>query len=464
MSVRVMRSAVLGRRWRAALVMAAGFTTVVASSTVAVVAGAGTAQAVAPSPAPGDKGDKKSSDKGDPKQKRRSHEDDGKRYVECDPDALVAALVSLNELRGGDLVLAKDCTYTLTANLDGNGLPRITQPISIFGHGATIARAANADSFRLFEVGPGGDLKLRKLTLTRGKAAEAGDDNEGGAIRVSGAGRLELDDVKVLDNTVDILDQQDAGGLMNEGIATVRDSTFHRNSGEDGAAIYSEGKTEITDSEITSNIGDDEGNAVLYNDASMKLRNSLVSNNNAEDGGGLHNDGVLEIEKSAIVDNVAGDDGGAIDNDGGALFVRDSVFKGNVAHLDGGALSLSEGSSIVDSEIADNAVISTDAQGGGVNVRTEEGEAVSIRRSKIVNNQAPGNGARGGGIFNEGEDDDDEGVLRLTDVKVTKNLSDAPAGGVHNNGTIFTYGKVRIVDNVPTNCEGSDNPVPNCFG
>ncbi|MFD7614423.1 right-handed parallel beta-helix repeat-containing protein [Streptomyces sp. NPDC059828] len=493
-AVRCVKSAVLGRHWRAAVIAAAGFATMVGTSTVAVVAGAGAAEAHAPSPVAGgeggkdaegkeskkeSKGDKGGHDKGKGghdkgdkgghegrgedgggKKWGGDHEDDGKEYVECDPNALVAALVELNENRGGDLVLAKDCTYTLTTNLDGNGLPRITQPISIFGHGATIARAANADQFRLFEVGPGGDLKLRKLTLTRGKAA-AGD--EGGAIRVSPAGRLELDDVTVRENGTDILADNDAGGLQNDGIATVRNSVFHRNSGEDGAAIANnDAKIEIIDSEITGNIADpDDGFGALYNSGTMRVRDSLISHNDSVDGGGVHNDGVLEIENSTIAHNFAADDGGAIDSDDGPLYLRDSVVKGNTAAVDGGGLSLTEPASVVGSEIVDNALTASEATGAGVFVSMGGGEdATSIRDSKIIGNQAPGNAASGGGIFNV----ENDGELRLTDVKVARNLSDDPAGGVNNNGTLFTYGKVRIIDNVPTNCDGGGSPVPNCFG
>ncbi|MFD7615317.1 right-handed parallel beta-helix repeat-containing protein, partial [Streptomyces sp. NPDC059828] len=461
-AVRCVKSAVLGRHWRAAVIAAAGFATMVGTSTVAVVAGAGAAEAHAPSPVAGGKGGEGKESKGDKgghgkgdkgghegrgedgggRKWGGDHEDDGKEYVECDPNALVAALVELNENRGGDLVLAKDCTYTLTTNLDGNGLPRITQPISIFGHGATIARAANADQFRLFEVGPGGDLKLRKLTLTRGESAV---DQEGGAIRVSPAGRLELNDVKVTDNTVDDLLEDDAGGLSSEGIATVRNSVFHRNSGEDGAAIDNdEGKMEIIDTEITGNIADpDDGFGAVYNDdgGSMRIRNSLISHNTADDGGGVHNDAVLEIEKSTIAHNFAATDGGGIEHDSGVLYLRDSVVKGNTSAEDGAGLSLSEPASIVDSEISDNALTGSDAIGAGIWIELDEEEAVSIRRSKVVRNQAPGNGAQGGGIFNTGEEAS-IGVLRLTDSKVAGNISDAAAGGVQNNGTVETYGKV----------------------
>ncbi|MEU2156829.1 hypothetical protein ABZ532_17735, partial [Streptomyces sp. NPDC019396] len=159
----------LSRHWKLAVLAAAGFATVAATTTFAAVshretvAGAQAAAAAADGkglPAGGggkgdegkgdhdkgghdkgghDKGghDKGGHDKGGhDKGGRSGHgEDDeyGGRHggddaikVECDPNELIAALVDLNADTGGTLVLAKDCTYTLTANEDENGLPEIT--------------------------------------------------------------------------------------------------------------------------------------------------------------------------------------------------------------------------------------------------------------------------------------------------------------------------------------------------
>ncbi|MFE7775311.1 hypothetical protein ACFU5O_15700 [Streptomyces sp. NPDC057445] len=394
---------------------------------------------------------------GDRDRHHGDHGYDKKTFVECDPNDLIQAITEANDGRGGVLLLAEDCTYTLTANQDGNGLPRIIQPITIHGNGATIARAANADQFRLFEVGVGGDLKLSDLTLTRGKAAVG---QEGGAINVNSAGRLDLDHVTVTNNTVDNLESDVAGGILNEGITAIRDSTLSRNAGEDGAAIYNEsGSLEITGTKITGNTADaDDGFAAIFNDedATARISKSVISNNHADSGGGIHNDGVLEVEKSGIVDNFALSRGGGIQTDDGSLYVRNSTIKGNTAGT-GGGLNLDEPAVIEDSKITENTA--NDGNGGGVNIDVGEGDEVAIRDSKVSDNQAPDNEAKGGGIFvSEGS------TLTLTDVKVTENLSDEPAGGIQNNGTVNTNGKIRIIDNVPTNCDGSAQPVPNCFG
>ncbi|MFE7776625.1 right-handed parallel beta-helix repeat-containing protein [Streptomyces sp. NPDC057445] len=377
-------------------------------------------------------------------------------FVECDVNDLILAITEANDEEGAThLRLANDCTYTLTANQDGNGLPKIVQPISIDGNGSTIARAANAELFRLFEVGSGGDLKLRNLTLTRGKAAVAQD---GGAISVNAAGRLELDHVTLKNNTVEDIGGRVGGAVFNEGDTSVRNSTFKGNSAADGSAIFNAGgRLEVADSEFTKNTAVADG-AINSELGTATIHKSVVSNNF---GSGLEVDegGLMVIEKSEITHNTDDGTGGGIDQEVGAgLQVRKSTISDNFATEDGGGLQLDEDALIEDSKITDNT--STNADAGGIDIEDEGNGEVAIRDSKVSGNQAPANGQNGGGIFV-----DTDRTLTLTDTEVTENLSDEPAGGIQNNGTVNTNGKVRIIDNVPTNCDGGGgNPVPNCFG
>ncbi|MFD7614424.1 hypothetical protein [Streptomyces sp. NPDC059828] len=469
---------VLSRHWKIAVLGAAGFATVAATTTIAAIrddeksekAEARSATAAADGkglPAGGGEGEGEDGhDKGGQGRGGKKHDDkygghpgDDATYVECDPNDLIASLVDLNADSGGELVLAKGCTYTLTVNEDGNGLPVIVQPITIHGNGATIQRAANADNFRFFEVGAGGDLKLRHLTLTRGKAAP---DENGGALNVHAGGRLDLDRVTVTRNTVDDVtaNNEDGGGVYNEGITTIRNSTISKNLSDDGAAVFNEGgKLEIHTSRVTGNISDEaDGYGAIYNeDGTAKISKSLVGYNYGYNAGGVYSSGTTEVEDSAVVYN-HGSFGGGVYHEFGTLAVRDSTIAYNTASANsGGGLHLAASAVIKGSKVYANAA--TASNGGGIFTDLDEDEAVSIRDTKIADNQAPGNGARGGGVY-VGEEDQ----VRLTDVKVTGNISDLEAGGVYNQGTVTTYGKVRIIDNVPTNCEGSPSPVPNCFG
>ncbi|MCZ7457254.1 right-handed parallel beta-helix repeat-containing protein [Streptomyces sp. WMMC940] len=386
---------------------------------------------------------------------RESHGAGGKATsVGCDPNNLISAITQANSDGGGTLSLAEKCTYTLTANQDGNGLPEIVQPITIHGNGATIARAANAAQFRIFEVGTGGDLKLRHLTLTRGKAAA---DEDGGAINVNAAGRLTLDHTTLHNNTVDDTDSDDAGAIRNEGITTIRNSTLSGNSGYYGGAIHNYyGKLEVETSKFTNNKAYYGGGGIMNEYGTSTVRKSLFSYNYAvQYGGGIYQyEGLTDIEKSAFKYNYSGEYGGAVYHENDALQVRKSTFAYNTGYY-GGALYLDDDQAVIeDSKIYGNT--SLEGDGGGI---YNEGAETHIRRTVISGNQAPGDGYTGGGLYvNSGDE------VTLTDVKVTDNTSDEEAGGVHNDGTVTTYGKIKIIDNVPTNCEGSANPVPNCFG
>ncbi|MFD7614433.1 hypothetical protein [Streptomyces sp. NPDC059828] len=495
------KTAMLSRHWKLAVLAAAGFATVIGTTTTVEANEGRTSEATpatratSPKGAEGkgtegkgdegrEKGDKGKGGKGDHGKADKAgrtdkgdrdeyghHGDDDTTYVECDPNDLIANLVDLNSDAGGTLVLAKDCTYTLTVNEDGNGLPTITQPITIRGNGATIQRAANADAFRLFDVGSGGDLKLSHLTLTRGTTVE---DEAGAAIRVSPAGRVDLDCVTVTRNAVGDLENADAGGVFNEGILTIRNSTLSKNAGEDGAAVYNDGgKVEITDSRITGNTSDDsDGYAAVYSEGggTLKVSRSLVAYNYAYYGGGIYSsfDGngatTTVIDRSAVVYNHAAF-GGGIYGDDGTLVVRDSTVAYNTTSGEGegtggGGFYLERNVSTVITDSKVHANTAANGNGGGILTELNEGSVLAIRDSKVSGNQAPGNGAMGGGIF-VGEGDE----VRLTDTKVTGNISDEPAGGIHNLGAITAYGKTKIVDNVPTNCQAiGTNPVPNCFG
>ncbi|MFE3661287.1 hypothetical protein [Streptomyces sp. NPDC059165] len=413
-------------------------------------------------PGKGNRDDGRESGRGGGGDGRDGHEDSGDahgraRLVDCDSNDLISAITQANSDGGGMLTLAEKCTYTLTANQDGNGLPEVIQPITIDGNGATIARAANADQFRLFEVGVGGDLKLRHLTLSRGKAAV---NQDGGAINVNAAGRLDLDCVTLHNNTVDDTGSDDAGAIYNEGITTVRNSTLSGNSGYYGGAIYNYyGKLEVETSKFTNNKAYYGGGGIMNEYGTTTVRKSLFSYNYGDDYGGAvyQYQGLTDIEKSAFKYNNSARYGGAIYQENDALHVRKSTFAYNTGYYTGGLYLDDDETVIEDSKIYGNTSLID--HGGGIYTNYGPGGVAAIRRTVISGNQAPSDGSVGGGIYNGSASE-----MRLTDVKVTDNTSDEEPGGVDNNGTVNVYGRVKIIDNVPTNCEGSTNAVPNCFG
>ncbi|MFE3326983.1 hypothetical protein [Streptomyces sp. NPDC059176] len=379
--------------------------------------------------------------------------------VDCDPNALIAAITAANQQGGGRLSLAPHCTYTLTANDGGNGLPVVVQHMAIDGNGATIARAANADQFRIFNIGSGGDLKLRHLTVTRGKTAE--DENGGGAY-VGPAGRLTLDCVTFDHNTVDDTDNDDGGAIYNEGVTTIRNTTLSNNSANEGGAVSNDnGKLEITTSRITGNTAANVGGGIDTDDGTTTISKSLLKNNySGSYGGAVDADGgQTEIDDSVLVYNVASSGGGgAVDTDS-SLFIRRSTIAHNTTPRHGGALELDSPAMVEDSRIYDNTATGA-IGGGGIYTSPGIGDTVSIRRTVISGNQAPGNGASGGGIYTVTSDM----TLDLTDTRITDNTSDDAPGGIDNTvgATVNAYGTNTIVDNVPTNCTGVDTTI--CFG
>src|ERR1700674_2503777 len=92
---------------------------------------------------------------------------------------LIAAINGANSGGGGSINLARGCTYQLIApdNVNpitgANGLPVVKSQITLNGRDTTIA--GNGADFRIFEAdGPGGNLTLQGLTITKGASAFAG--------------------------------------------------------------------------------------------------------------------------------------------------------------------------------------------------------------------------------------------------------------------------------------------------
>ncbi|MFD8193775.1 right-handed parallel beta-helix repeat-containing protein [Streptomyces wuyuanensis] len=462
------RATALGRTWRLAAVAAAGLAVsaphVAAAQTVDAPVRAKTERAVAP-PATGQhrqstahcrdgecrdddpgRGDRPGDGRGDRRTVR----------VPCDTEALIAAITEANTRTDRKLSLAGRCTYTLTVNQggSGNGLPRIVQPITIDGNGATITRDPGAPDFRILQIADGGDLDLSDVTISGGRNPNSED---GAGILVEEAGRLLLEKVTLSGNTAT---NADGAGLYNQGITAVRDSTVTGNStNRDGGGVYNYyAKLTITKTRITENTAEDGGG--LYTDSgAVTVTGTRFERNSATvDGGAIHqSDGSVDINDSVVSWNTAGGRGGAILHNNEGLHVRTSRITDNTAGGNGGGLSLNAPAVIEDTLIQRNTA--TQGNGGGIHVATSGTEEVSIRRSKITLNRAPGVGFSGGGIYIS-----PTSLVTLTDAVITRNTSHTAPGGINNQGVVTAYGTNEITDNSPTNCAGSANPVPGCAG
>ncbi|WP_018253362.1 autotransporter outer membrane beta-barrel domain-containing protein [Salinispora mooreana] len=361
------------------------------------------------------------------------------RPVGCDPDRLIAEIAQANAGGGAVLDLAEGCTYLLTADLGGAGLPAITTPITLTGgRNTTIERAAAVDQFRILAVHAGGQLTLNGLTITGGHAADGG-----GGILVETGGALTVNHSAVTRNIADIL----GGGIANSGTTRVRHSSVERNIGNQrGGGIFSAGPLEIVQSHVGGNTAD-LGGGIFASDSSVTVKGGSIADNWAQSVGGLFvSGGIGTVTGTRITGNLThSDGGGARVGLGGQLTLRWVRLTGNTAlsGLGGGLFvegDIGGGSYVVieDSIIKDNTAMA--AAGGGI---FNMGQTV-IRRARILGNRAD----RGGGIHNSG-------TVSLAATKVVDNLAVTDGGGVLNDGgtvDLNTATGTIVIKNRPNNC------------
>nr|MDT0659642.1 right-handed parallel beta-helix repeat-containing protein [Micromonospora sp. DSM 115978] len=382
--------------------------------------------------------------------------------VPCVADSLIAAITRANLNGGGHLKLAHSCVYTLTANELGNGLPPITQAITIKGEHATIVRAATTSAqFRIFNVASGGHLTLHKLTVTGGQTTGLGVPN-GGGILVQQGGTAALNETTVTRN----ISGGSGGGIFNLGVTVVHRSTVSDNSAHAAGGGIGNG-----------------GNALLKVNESEISWNSAVTN-----GGGIADAGTSLINKTKILDNRALGNGGGIDANGSNTTVTYSLISGNSA-ANGGGLFSDNGSTVnlrhvtisrnrsngvngtgngagvslngnTQAVIENSAIVDNIASGnaGGIDVAAS---TLTLRDSKVSGNMAIGPTSVAGGIRTTGAS-----TVTLVNTKVTDNLSTVQPGGIQVNvgGTLTLDNRSTVVANRPTNCVGSPVAVLNCFG
>lgn len=422
-------------------------------------------------------------------------DDDGVVRVPCDVDKLLRAITLANDEDGGTLKLADDCTYSLTDPVDQvlDGLPPIHAPITIIGEGSTIERAVGnlVPNFRIFEVQTGGDLTLCDLTVKFG----VGDGLGGGGLLVRGGGKATLKETTFAYNR----SVGSGGAIANYGITEVLGKSDHHKDGaddewskwsdedwsshadgwgsliarnsteQDGGGIYSVGSLKVEKTRITFNnapgsqiLGSGEGGGLKTdNGAVTEVRRSLVDNNqSSEDAGGVDNDGsTTSISYSLVANNSTTGEGGGLENEDGSLYLQYTGVRGNTSAGVGGGVHNSNGKFVADrSEISGN----TSLPGGGGLYNEGQISVAVLRDSEVERNRSINQ--NGAGIWN-----DTLSQLHLVGTEVSKNVAKFAPGGIQNfnpnAGTDVTVdNESSITDNRPTNCVGSAQAVPNCFG
>jgi CSLREA domain-containing protein len=179
--------------------------------------------------------------------------------------------------------------------------------VTVLGAGRAAVFVDGNDVSRIFDVAPGTEATIRRVTI------RDGTDSGGGGVRVT-SGSLTLDNVIVEDNESSFT----GGGIEVGGLDSVLD-----------------------------------------------VRNSIVRDNRAPffggDGGGIAADGQITIRRTRVVRNEASGAGGGLDASGTVSVMESTIARNEASGWGGGISAL--GLNLVQSTVSAN---TADAQGGGV--------------------------------------------------------------------------------------------------
>jgi hypothetical protein len=366
-----------------------------------------------------------------------AHADPPSTNVDCTPNDLINAISSAVSSGGAVLSLAQGCLYGLSnpvldpiqdPNLGPNGLPVITQKLTINGNGATITRQpTSTTSFRIFAVL--GDLTLNDVTLTNGAAL--GD--------------------KVMDN----FRPGEGGAILNLGILRVNHSTLSHNQakffgGGIGSGDAAEtanpvgGDVTLSDSVISDGTAGADGGAIGNGiKSTIRLTGCTISGNKGDPslagntfggvaaGGGIASQGAVFVDRCFIIGNTANLGGGVVNE--GQMFLTDSPVTGNTANavngvnqptgFGGGILNKALGAVT----LTDSPVTGNKATNDGAGIENFSPGTVATLTSSAVNNNNAGRNA--GGIGNAGS-------LTLINSTVSGNSAMNDAGGIANASSL----------------------------
>ncbi|MEW2477151.1 right-handed parallel beta-helix repeat-containing protein [Micromonospora gifhornensis] len=450
----------------------------------------------------------------DGKKRDRDRHDERAREVPCDSDKLIEAITLANNRNGATLKLAEHCTYKLTRHDKwGNGLPKITQPITLKGDKTKIERDATAKPFRILNVGPGGELTLKGLTIKGGQTApakkvsapepretwsqfsgsgEATDAVQGGkplvtalqaAPKAPAAPPAEIDAAAPATAQVDGEQEwQSEGQVETEG-----DWEPGRFDGA-GLLVQPGGRADVHDTEFVDNQSGASGGAVANYGQTLLDESRVVDNTAFLFGGGILNVGVLKIEKSLVKHNQAIIGGAGVSNglvkfkpykgklhhagiDNGTLYVEKSEIEGNeTTGFGGGILDIGGQTSVKHSKVSDNTAL---IAGGGILAAKKS--QLTLAHSAVVKNSTAGVGGGlavvdwstatvddsvikdnvagffGAGLFN------DDSKTTLRDTEVTGNRAVGPyatGAGIFNKGGWVYLTKTKVAHNTATNKPG----------
>ena len=209
------------------------------------------------------------------------------------------AIVFAAGLSGGTLTLTSELLIFTDVTIDGDTNGDNKADITISGGGTT----------RILKVVDVADVALKSLTLTNGRATQAGGGDDGGAIYMNGVS----------------LDIQDT--TIQNSFATYGGGGIHVQAGS----------VRIANSLLVNNTAESYGGGVRVFGGDVTMVNTTLSGNTTKGTGGgiVAQDGTLTLHNSTLTLNRADTDGasttggGGLFFSGGAVTVTNTVIAGN---------------------------------------------------------------------------------------------------------------------------------------
>jgi len=252
------------------------------------------------------------------------------------------------------------------------------------------------------------------------------------------------------------------GGICNDGVITINNSTISSNSANEGGGIFNSGTVTVNNSTISSNSTFFGYGGGIYSFGPLTINNSAISNNSSYyDGGGIRNFDALTLNNSTVSDNTAGDLGAGIhsDNSGTIILNNSTVSRNSTTGRYGGGIfggNLSAHNSTISENMAS-------LSGGGI---ASNLGVVTLQNTILAGNTAPNspdcNGTFGSSGYNIIGD-----ISNCDFVAVTGDLinTDPLLGPLQDNGgPTFTHAllalSLAIDAGDPAGCADQDgNPL-----
>ena len=299
--------------------------------------------------------------------------------IACNDVAGLKAAIAAANLGGpSTIVLASNCTYTLTT-VDNtppfqgaNGLPVVKKTVVLVGSNTTIERSSGPN-FRILEVaGAGGSpasLTLQGVTVSGGHTSGLiGNAGRGGCLLATYTGGTPTNSTLTLQNSA----AEDCTAIAGGGIYAGSRATLA-----------------LSSSSVKSNDAVNGGGIEVASNASATIGHSFVNGNSAGRGGGLRNNGDTTFSSSTAAGNSSLIAGGGIYN-AGDLFLGASFLLQNRTGIAGGGIYTTSSSSthIAATRLQFNTSL---IRGGGL----DNNGSTFLQNSFVIVNTAP----LGGGIW-----------------------------------------------------------------